>query len=64
MYAEGDSWLLYKRNEREAVIENHPIDFMSELIGNGIKCSVLKFWRKRSRPGSSHSGACQVTSDA
>ena len=48
VYAEGDSWLLYKRNEREAVIENHPIDFMSELVGNGVKCSVLKSCGARS----------------
>uniref|UniRef100_A0A7S3T499 Uncharacterized protein n=1 Tax=Emiliania huxleyi TaxID=2903 RepID=A0A7S3T499_EMIHU len=47
VYSDGNSWLLYKRNEREAVVECHPIDYLAELHTNGHQAAVLKLWRKR-----------------
>ena len=35
IYADGDSWLLSKRNNREAVVERHPLDDMAELMRSG-----------------------------
>lgn len=46
VYAEGNSWLLYKRNDLEAVVECHPLEFMTELLSAGQPCVVLKFWRR------------------
>ena len=46
VYADGDSWLLAKRNELEAVVERHPLDFMAELVARGVPAQVLKFWRR------------------
>ena len=45
-------WLLCKRNEREAVVECQPIDYISELAAAGTQAAVLKFWRKRGADGS------------
>ena len=57
VYAEGNSWLVYKRNELEAVVECHPIDFMAEMLKKGTRCAVLKFYaRKRDRVQSGEGG--------
>mmetsp|Transcript_579 Transcript_579/g.1955 ORF Transcript_579/g.1955 Transcript_579/m.1955 type:complete len:626 (-) Transcript_579:317-2194(-) len=47
VYANGDSWLLCKCNEKEAVVECHPIDYITELAARGSTASVLRFWRRR-----------------
>ena len=44
VYSSGDSWLLTKRNELEAVVERHPLEHMSELLQKGVQTAVLKFW--------------------
>ena len=46
IYADGDSWLLSKRNNREAVVERHPLDDMAELMRSGVSVAVLKFWTR------------------
>ena len=43
-YAAGDSWLLSKRNDLEAVVERHPIDALPRLAAAGVAVAVLKFW--------------------
>lgn len=43
-YSVGDSWLLSKRNDKEAVVERHPLDYMGELLAQGYDTTVLKFW--------------------
>ena len=47
VYANGDSWLLCKRNTQEAVVECHPIDYLSVLVSQGAAAVVLKLWRRR-----------------
>mmetsp|Transcript_22896 Transcript_22896/g.70108 ORF Transcript_22896/g.70108 Transcript_22896/m.70108 type:complete len:779 (-) Transcript_22896:220-2556(-) len=47
VYANGDSWLLCKRNKLEAVVECHAIDYISELTNQGSAAAVLKLWRRR-----------------
>ena len=42
--AGGDSWLLSKRNDLEAVVERHPIDALPRLAAAGVAVAVLKFW--------------------
>ena len=49
VYSMGDSWLIYKRNEQEAVVECHTIDYMAELVQQGTRCAVLKFYNRRNR---------------
>lgn len=49
VYMHGNSWLVYKRNEQEAVVECHTINFMADLLQQGTACAVLKFYRKRKR---------------
>ena len=44
VYSSGDSWLLTKRNDLEAVVERHPLEHMSELLQKGVPVAVLKFW--------------------
>ena len=41
VYSSGNSWLVYKRNEQEAVVECHTIDYMAELLQAGTRCAVL-----------------------
>jgi hypothetical protein len=50
VYATGNSWLVYKRNEQEAIVECHTIDFMADLLQQGTRCAVLKFYNKRRKP--------------
>jgi len=57
VYSQGESWLLYKRNEREAVVERHDIDFMTDLVSQGVPCTILKFYRKAQSTSSFCSGA-------
>lgn len=45
-YASGDSWLLTKRNDLEAVVERHPLDQLQALLQTGVPAAVLKFWAK------------------
>ena len=49
-YAAGDSWLLSKRNDLEAVVERHPIDALPRLAAAGVAVvdpgsvmSILRF---------------------
>eukprot|EP00326_Haptolina_ericina_P043239 CAMPEP_0181257476 /NCGR_PEP_ID=MMETSP1096-20121128/50265_1 /TAXON_ID=156174 ORGANISM="Chrysochromulina ericina, Strain CCMP281" /NCGR_SAMPLE_ID=MMETSP1096 /ASSEMBLY_ACC=CAM_ASM_000453 /LENGTH=613 /DNA_ID=CAMNT_0023355797 /DNA_START=93 /DNA_END=1934 /DNA_ORIENTATION=- len=44
VYAVGDSWLLSRRNDLEAVVERHPLDYMGELLKQGYDTTVLKFY--------------------
>jgi len=44
VYSAGDSWLLSRRNDKEAVVERHPLDYMGELLKQGYATVVLKFW--------------------
>ena len=46
VYSCGESWLLAKRNDLEAVVERHTLDHMSELLRNGVPCQLLNFWMK------------------
>ena len=39
VYAQGQTWLLYKRNEQEAVIECHDIDYCQEVRTNAFNCA-------------------------
>jgi hypothetical protein len=55
-YASGNSWLVYKRNEQEAIVECHTIDFMADLLQQGTRCAVLKFYAKRKHKKLSCSG--------
>jgi len=50
VYADGESWLLAKRNDLEAVVERHPLDYMSELMTRGVHVRLLKFWRRKRSP--------------
>ena len=40
VYVHGNSWLIYKRNEQEAVVECHTINFMADLLKQGTACAV------------------------
>jgi len=44
VYATGESWLLTKRNDLEAVVEKHPLDSASDLLKAGVCVEVLRFW--------------------
>jgi len=43
-YAFGDTWVLTKRNELEAVLERIPLDQLAERAKT--TCRVLKFWKR------------------
>ena len=65
VYASGNSWLILKRNEQEAIVECHTIDFMAELLQQGTRCAVLKFYRRKRKgdggggsSASSHYDSC------
>ena len=49
IYADGDSWLLSKRNNREAVAERHPLDDMAELMRSGVSVAVLQVLGRAAR---------------
>ena len=42
VYGCGESWLLAKKNDLEAVVERHPLDHMSELLKTGVQKSPLR----------------------
>jgi hypothetical protein len=58
-FAKGNSWVLTRKNDNEAVIEQQPLDQMAELIAEGVKAVVLKFWRadKTSTSGTNSVGS-------
>merc|ERR1711871_496506 len=43
-FANGNSWVLTRKNDNEAIIEQQPLDQMAEQISQGVKAAVLKFW--------------------
>ena len=45
LISQGQSWLLCRKNDNEAVVEVHPVEVMAELIKSGIQAEVLKFHR-------------------
>ena len=45
-YGQGDSWIIFKRNELEAVVECHTIEYMASLTRSGTRAALLKFWRR------------------
>jgi len=47
VYANNNSWLLCKRNAREAVVECHSIDYIAEQGAHGAGAAVLKLWRRK-----------------
>ena len=44
-FAQGESWLLCRKNDNEGVIERHTLEGMQEQTAKGIVNTVLKFWR-------------------
>ena len=42
--------MLARRNALEAVVERHPLDYMTELLQEGYSAAILKFWKQDSRP--------------
>jgi len=61
VYGAGESWLLAKRNDLEAVVERHPLDHMSELLKKGVDVTVLNFWRGEASRTASHAGSADVS---
>lgn len=45
VYSNGNSWLIFKRNELEACVEEHEVEHMADLMQQGKDCTVLKFHR-------------------
>ena len=41
----GDGWLLVKRNEMEAVVEEHPVYTINAYADSGAVFRLLAFWR-------------------
>ena len=44
-FAQGESWLLCRKNDNEALVERHTLEGMAEQAASGVVHSVLKFWR-------------------
>ena len=44
-YASGESWLLVKHNDLEAIVERHPLGKRSELLHSGVTAADLHFLR-------------------
>ena len=40
-----ESWLLVKRNEKEAVVEQHPLFQVDAIADSGTQFCLLAFWR-------------------
>lgn len=56
-FAQGESWLLCRKNDNEALVERHSLEGMAEQAANGVVSSVLKFWRLDKESGSRSSRA-------
>ncbi|KAL3903448.1 MAG: hypothetical protein SGPRY_011671, partial [Prymnesium sp.] len=50
VYGSGDSWLLSRRNDKEAVVERHPLDYMGELLQQEGTLSSLASTRRTHSP--------------
>jgi hypothetical protein len=65
VYANGQTWLLCKRNAREAVVECHSLDYMDDPAAHGAAAAVLKLWRRRGLGSDTSLGdLCRATAHA
>ena len=48
--ANGETWVLRRRNELEGVVERLPLETLQEIVQKGEKAAVLKFWRQTDSP--------------
>ena len=58
VFADGESWLLVRKNDQEGVVERHKLDDMAKVVQDGRNAVVLKLWRLDRDPvreGSKHS---------
>jgi len=49
-FSAGNTWLLVRKNDREALVEQHSVDEMQHLVMEGAQVKVLKLWRCTERP--------------
>jgi hypothetical protein len=54
VFTQGESWLLCRKNDVEAVVERHSLDYMSQQSSQ-LQAAVLKFWRLEKDAGSRQS---------
>lgn len=59
-HAEGETWLLCRKNGLEGVVEKHPVESVQTLSKSDEPIAVLKFWRsaqnRNHKDGSSKAG--------
>jgi hypothetical protein len=60
-FSQGESWLLCRKNDNEAVVERHTLEGIQEQTAKGIPNSVLKFWRLEKDSGSRQSQVSRGT---
>lgn len=63
-FAEGDSWLVVRKNELEGVVERHRLDEMASLLQGGTQAAVLKLWRIEEDAASQSGGSGSKKSGA
>ena len=64
VFAQGESWMLCRKNDNEAVVERHSLDYIATDAAKSDKdkgATVLKFWRLEKDAGSRGSGQSRMS---